>query len=141
MNSVFRILLSTLIGAVVCAVIGFIVFFILTSMDGTDLEEALFSSLLVSFICAIIGAAIGCVVGIFDLDIAGGSVAGFLFTAAVIAFYVFSSGSIGRFGYFLSESKVFFVVLILPTVLDGLNHRSVEKSSFAIKTGLINQAS
>ena len=120
MHKVYRTLLSALIGAVVCAVLGFLSYFILTTTNGTQFEEAYFYSLLVAVLSAFMGAIIGFVVGIMDLGVIGGGLAGLLFTVVVVAFYIFSSGRPGSYGYFGGESAVFFEVLTLPAVLTGV---------------------
>lgn len=120
MHSVARILLSTLIGAGVCASLGFVMFFLLTILDNTSLVESVAFSLVVAVLCAFIGAVIGAIVGLGNLGIIGGAMVGFMLTVVIGAFYVFSSGSQASYGYFLNESRIIFVVLTLPTVLTGI---------------------
>lgn len=120
MSSVARILLSGLIGAVVCAVLGFLMFFVLTIFDNTRFVEAFAYSLVVAVLCAVIGVIIGLVIGWGNLGVTGGGIVGVLLTAGVVAIYVFSMGSPGRYGYFLSQSRVILVVLALPVVLTGI---------------------
>ena len=120
MHSVARILLSTLIGAGVCASLGFLMFFLLTMFDNTSLVESVAFSLVVAVLCAFIGAIIGLIVGIGNLGIIGGAMVGFMLTVLIASFYVFSSGSQASYGYFLNESRIIFVVLTLPTVLTGI---------------------
>ncbi len=70
---------------------------------------------------AFIGAIIGLAVGIGDLGVISGGVVGFLGTLIVVAIYVYSTAeNFGQYGYFLSESRIIFVVLSLPTILTGV---------------------
>ena len=91
MPRVARILLSGLIGAIVCAVLSFLIFFLLTIFDNQKLVEAFAYGLIVGIIGALIGAIIGLAVGIGDLGMPGGGVVGLLVTFIVVAFYVFST--------------------------------------------------
>lgn len=120
MHSVARILLSTFIGAGVCAGLGFLMFFLLTIFDRTPLVESVAFSLVVAILCAFIGAIIGLIVGIGNLGIIGGAMVGFMLTVVIGVFYVFSNGSQGSYSYFFNESRIIFVVLTLPTVLTGI---------------------
>ncbi len=64
MPRVVRILLSGLIGAIVCAVLSFLMFFLLTVSDNQKLIEAFAFGLIVGMIGAFIGAFIGLAVGV-----------------------------------------------------------------------------
>jgi uncharacterized membrane protein YjfL (UPF0719 family) len=121
MPIIARILLSGLIGAVVCAILSFLIFFVLTVYDDQKLIEAFAYGLIVGIIAAFIGAIIGLAVGIGDLGVIGGGVVGFLGTLIVVAIYVYSTAeNSSQYGYFFSESTVIFVVLSLPTILTGV---------------------
>jgi hypothetical protein len=116
-----RILLSGLIGAIVCAVLSFSIFFLLTMFDNQQLIETFAYGLIVGIVGAIIGVIIGSAVGVGDLGVTGGGVTGFLGTLIIVAIYVYSAaGSSGRYVYFLSESRILFVVLSLPMILTGV---------------------
>ncbi|HEX9928597.1 MAG TPA: hypothetical protein VGB02_08685 [Pyrinomonadaceae bacterium] len=125
MSTIARILLSSLIGAVVCAILSFLMFFLLVVYDGQvyndqKLIEALAYSFVVGMLAAFIGAIIGLAVGIGDLGVIGGGVVGFLGTLIVVANYVYSTAAnSSQYAYFLSESRIIFVVLSLPTILTG----------------------
>ncbi len=120
MPGIAKVLLSGLIGAIVCASLSFLMFFLLTGFDNQKLIEAFAYSLIVGIIGAFIGVIIGLAVGIGDLGVIGGGVVGFLGTLIVVAIYVYSTAeSFGQSGYFLSESRIIFIVLSLPTILTG----------------------
>lgn len=120
MTGIAKILLSGLIGAVVCAVLAFLMFFLLTVSDGNKPFEAFAYSLVVGIGCAFVGAIIGLAIGIGNLGAIGGGAVGFLGTLCVVALYVFSTGRPGQHAYFLSESRIIFVVLTLPLILTGI---------------------
>ena len=121
MPAIARILLSGLIGAIVCGILSFLMFFLLTVFDNQKLIEAFAYSLVVGIIGAFIGVIIGLAVGIGDLGVIGGGVVGFLGTLIVVAIYVYSTAeNSGQYGYFLSASRIIFIVLSLPTILTGV---------------------
>ena len=121
MPAIARILLSGLIGAIVCGILSFLMFFLLTIFDNQKVFDAFAYSLIVGMIAAFVGAIIGLAVGIGDLGAIGGGVIGFLGTLIVVAIYVHSTAeNSGQYGYFLSESRIIFVVLSLPTILTGV---------------------
>lgn len=121
MQIIGRILLSGLIGAVVCAILSFLIFFVLTIYDGQKLIEILGYGFVVGMIGAFIGAIIGLAIGIGDLGVIGGGAVGFLGTLIIVAIYVYSTAeNSSQYGYFLSESRIIFVVLSLPTILTGI---------------------
>ena len=121
MQIIARIFLSGLIGAVVCAILSFLIFFVLTVYDGQKLVEAVGYGFIVGIIGAFIGVIIGLAVGIGDLGVIGGGAVGFLGTLIIVAIYVYSTAeNSSQYGYFLSESRIIFVVLSLPTILTGI---------------------
>ncbi len=121
MPGITRILLSGFIGAIVCAGLSFLMFFLLTVFDNQKLVEAFAYGLIVGIIGAFIGVIIGLAVGIGDLGAIGGGAVGFLGTLIVVAIYVYSTAeSLSQYGHFLSESRIIFVVLSLPTILTGV---------------------
>jgi hypothetical protein len=120
MQSIPKIALSSLIGALVCAFFGFTAFFLLTIFDGTKPAEAFVYSLLVGFIGAFVGVFIGLAIGVGGFGAIGGGIAGLLATLLIVALYIFAVGSYGRYGYFLRESSIIFVVLSLPTIATGV---------------------
>ncbi len=121
MPRIARILLSGSIGSIVCAILSFLMFFLLTFFDNQKLIEIFAYGLIVGMIGAFIGAIIGLAIGIGDLGMIGGGVVGFLGTLIVVAIYVYSTAeNFGQYGYFLSESRIIFVVLSLPTILTGI---------------------
>lgn len=115
-----KILLSIAIGALVCAVLGFLMFFALVMFDTGRVSEAVGFGIIVGIACALVGAFIGLAIGIGNLRAIGGAAVGFAATLILVAFYVLSVGTPGRYAYFLSESRVMFVVLTLPTILTGI---------------------
>ena len=120
MSGIAKILLSGLIGGIVCAVLGFLMFFLMTTFSGNKVAEAFAYSLLVGIGCAFIGVIIGLAVGAGDLRAVGGGIAGLLGTLCVVAFYVLFFSTPGRQAYFLGESRIIFVVLTLPAILTGI---------------------
>ncbi len=74
MPRIARILLSGLIGAIVCAGLSFLMFFLLTVYDGQNLVEAVGYGFIVGIIGAFIGVIIGLAVGIGELGAIGGGV-------------------------------------------------------------------
>ena len=121
MPIIARILLSGLIGAIVCASLSFLMFYLLTVYDGQKLVEAFGYGFIVGIIGAFIGVIIGLAVGIGDLGAIGGGLVGFLGTLIVVAIYVYSTAeNFSQYGYFFSESRIIFVVLSLPTILTGV---------------------
>jgi MFS family permease len=121
MPAIARILLSALIGTIVCAGLSFLMFFLLTVFDNQTVVEAFAFGLIVGIIGAFVGLVIGSAVGIGNFGVPGGGVVGFLVTVIVAAIYVFfaASGS-GRYGHFVSESRIIFIVMSLPTILTGV---------------------
>jgi hypothetical protein len=116
-----KILLSGLIGAIVCALLSFLIFFLLTVFDNQKLIEAFAYGLIVGIIGGLIGIIIGLAVGVGDLGAMGGGVVGFSATLIVVAFYVYTTAeTFGQYGYFLNESRIIVVVLSLPTILTGV---------------------
>jgi hypothetical protein len=121
MPRIARILLSSLIGALVCGCLSFLMFFLMAVSDNQKIIEAFGYGLIVGFISAFIGLFIGLAVGIRDLGLIGGGVVGFLGTLIIVAIYVYSTAESSRhYGYFLSESRIIFSVLTLPTILTGV---------------------
>ncbi len=121
MPAIARILLSGLIGAIVCGILSFLMFFLLTIFDNQKVFDAFAYSLIVGMIAAFVGAIIGLAVGIGNLGAKGGGLVGFLGTLFAVAIYVYSTAeNFGQYGYFFSESTVIFVVLSLPTILTGV---------------------
>lgn len=121
MLGIARILLSCLIGAIVCAILSFLAFFLLTIFDNQKLIEIFGYGLIVGMIGAFIGAIIGLAIGIGDLGAIGGGAVGFFGTLIVVAIYIYSTAeNFGQYGHFLSESRIIFVVLSLPTILTGV---------------------
>ena len=121
MQIIGRILLSGLIGAVVCAILSFLIFFVLTIYDGQKLIEILGYGFVVGMIAAFIGAIIGLAIGIGDLGVIGGGAVGFWGTLIVVAIYVYSTAeNFGQYGYFFNASRIIFIVLSLPTILTGV---------------------
>ena len=121
MPRIARIMLSGVIGAIVCAILSFLIFFLLTVFDNQQLIEAFAYGLIVGMIGAFIGSMIGLAVGIGELGLIGGGLVGFLGTLTVVALYVYSTAeSFSQYGYFLSESRIIVVVLSVPTILTGV---------------------
>ncbi len=121
MPRIARILLSGLIGAIVCASLSFLMFFLLTVFDNQKLIEAFGYGLIVGMIGAFIGVIIGLTVGIGNFGAIGGGAVGFLGTLIVVAIYVYSTAeNFSQYGYFFSESRIILVVLSLPTILTGV---------------------
>jgi len=134
MPRIARILLSGLIGAIVCAGLSFLMFFLLTVFDDQKLIEAFGYGFIVGIIGAFIGVIIGLTVGIGNLGAIGGGLVGFLGTLIAVAIYVYSTAeNSSQYGYFFSESTVIFVVLSLPTILTGVIAALLKKGIYNLK--------
>lgn len=120
MQNATRVLMSTFWGALVCAILTAVTFFLLTLSDGSPNEETIVSAIIVGLIGALVGALIGLIVGIGNLGVIGGGLVGILLTLAVAASYVALMGRPENYRHFLSESRVLFVVFTLPTILTGV---------------------
>ncbi len=121
MQIIGRILLSGLIGSIVCAILSFLTFFVLTYLDNQKLIEIFGYGFVVGMIGAFIGAIIGLAVGIGDFGVIGGGVAGVLGTLLGVAIYVYSTAeNPGQYGYFLRASGIFSIHFYLPTILTGV---------------------
>ncbi len=118
MSIIARIFLSGLIGAVVCAILSFLIFFLLTIYDGQKLIEILGYGFVVGMIAAFIGAIIGLAIGIGDLGVIGGGAVGFLGTLIVVAIYVYSTAES------LSQYNQCPQISAELRPLSRLNHRS-----------------
>ncbi len=139
MPRIVRIILSGLIGTVVCAVLSFLMFFLVAVFDNQPLVEAFAYGLIVGMIGAFLGVFIGLSVGIGDLGVIGGGVAGFFTTLIVVMFYIYSTGeSFGVYGYFLSESRIIVVVLSLPTILTGIITALLKKFIYKVQGRLFS---
>lgn len=139
MRRIARIILSGLIGTIVCAILSFLMFFLVAVFDNQPLVEAFAYGLIVGMIGAFIGVIIGLSVGIGDLSVIGGGVAGFFTTLIVVAFYVYTTGeSFGVYGYFLSESRIIVVVLSLPTILTGVITALLKKLIYKVRGRLFS---
>jgi hypothetical protein len=115
-----KMILSGFMGAAICAILGFVMFFLLATMDGTKVDEAFGYSLLVGLGCVFIGGIIGLVIGLANLKAIGGAVIGLLATLCIVALYVLAVGRPGQKSYFLGESRVIWFVLSIPTILTGI---------------------
>ena len=120
MKKIAGILLSSLLGAVLCAFLSAATFILLAMIDGTRFEEAFLYGIIVGVVGLLLGAVIGLVIGVGDLGFAGGALVGFLAVAAVVAVYVLGFSRPGENAYFLRESGVLVLVLALPTILTGV---------------------
>jgi len=87
-------------------------------------------SIIVGIGCAFIGLLIGLATGIGDLSAIGGGIVGLLGTLCIVAFYVFYFSRPGETAHFLSESKIIFIVLTLPTVLTGVITALIKNSRY-----------
>jgi len=134
-----RILLSSVLGTIVCAILSFLMFFLLTVFDNQQLSEGFAYALIVGIIGAFIGVIIGSAVGIGDLRMIGGGVAGLAVTLIVVGFYVYSSAeSFSQYGRFLNASRIIVVVLALPTILTGVITALLKNMIFKPKGRLVS---
>lgn len=121
MQRIARIILSGSIGAMVCAILSFLTSFLVIVFDNQKLIEAFGYSLVVGMIGAFIGMIIGLAVGIGDLGVIGGGVAGFFGTLLGVGIYVYSTAeNSSQYGYFLRASGIFSIHFYLPTILTGV---------------------
>lgn len=116
-----RTLLCGIIGAIACAFLSFLMFFLLALFDNQKPFEAFAYGLIVGLIGAFVGVIIGLAVGLGNLGMVLGGAVGFLLTLAVVAMYVYSTASNpSQYGYFLGESRIIISVLALPMILTGI---------------------
>jgi ABC-type spermidine/putrescine transport system permease subunit II len=121
MSTIARILLSGVIGAVVCAILSFSTSFIVMVFGNVKLIEAFGYGFVVGMLAAFIGAIIGLAVGIGNLGVIGGGIVGALGTiigVAVLAFTAAENSS--QYGYFLKASGIFSIHFYVPTILTGI---------------------
>jgi MFS family permease len=114
------VLVSSLLGAVICALLSAAAFALGASLDGTQTTEALAYGAIVGVVGALVGAWIGFVIGLGNFGPVAGGIVGVLTTALLIGFYIVAVGRPGDYGYFLGESRIIFVVMALPTLLTGI---------------------
>ncbi len=122
MPGIARILLSGLIGAIVCAILSFLIFFVLGVYEGQSLIIEIFAyGFIVGMIAAFIGAIIGLMVGIGNLGVIGGGVAGVLGTLIGVAIYVYTiAENPGQYGDYFRAGGGFSIYFYLPTILTGI---------------------
>ncbi len=131
MPRIARIFLSGSIGSIICAILSFLMFFLLTVYDDQKLIEIFGYGLVVGMIGAFVGAIIGLAVGIGDLGVIGGGIAGFLGTLLGVAIYVYSTAeNSSQYGYFLRASGIFSIHFYLPTILTGVITALLKKKTY-----------
>jgi hypothetical protein len=121
MSIIARILLSGLIGAVVCAILSFLTSFLVMVFGNVKLIEAFAYGFVVGMLAAFIGALIGLTVGIGNLGVIGGGIVGILGTLLGVAILAFTATKDpSQYGYFLRASGIFSINFYLPTILTGV---------------------
>jgi ABC-type spermidine/putrescine transport system permease subunit II len=121
MSTIARILLSGVIGAVVCAILSFSTSFLIMVFGNVKIVEAFGYGFVVAMIAAFIGAVIGLAVGIGNLGVVGGGIVGALGTILGVAILAFTAAeNSSQYGYFLRASGIFSVHFYLPTILTGV---------------------
>lgn len=115
-----RILICTLLGALLCPALTATLFAIVSILDGTRSSEALAYGVVAGVVAGFFGVFIGMTVGIFDLGILGGGLVGLLATVGAVAFYVLTFSRPNQYGYFLGQSAIIVLVLGLPAILTGV---------------------
>ena len=121
MSIIARILLSGLIGAVVCAIISFLTSFLVMVFGNVKLIEAFAYGFVVGMLAAFIGAIIGLAIGIGNLGVIGGGIVGVLGTLLGVAILAFTATKDpSQYGYFLRASGIFSFYFYLPTILTGV---------------------
>jgi|GEM_PF-2754567 len=131
MTIITRILLSSLIGAIVCAGLSFLIFFVLTFLDNQKLIEIFAYGFVVGMITAFIGAIIGLAVGIGNLGLIGGGIVGVLGTLLGVAILAFTAAeNSSQYGYFLRASGIFSIHFYVPTILTGIITAWLQKLTY-----------
>jgi hypothetical protein len=120
MQGIGKILLSGLVGALVCGLLGCAIFVLLAVGDGGRFVEALAYGLIVGFLAAAVGLPIGLVVGFGNFGALVGGLVGLLATLGLVLLYVVAISRPGEYAYFLGESRIILVVLTIPTVSSGV---------------------
>jgi hypothetical protein len=119
-RKIVSVLASSLLGAVLCALLSAATFALITIFDGTSTSEALSFSAFVGIIGAAGGAWIGFLIGLGNFGPVAGGITGVLTTAVLIALYIVGFGRPGQYAYFLGESRIIVVVMALPMLLTGI---------------------
>lgn len=115
-----RIIVCALIGALLGGVLTATSFTLMAVLDGARVSEAAGFGAAVGVAGGFFGMLAGFAVGIGNLGVVGGGVAGLLATVAAVVFYVLVFGEPSRLAYFLRESVVIWLVLGLPMILTGI---------------------
>lgn len=131
MPTIARILLSGLIGAVVCAILSFLTSFLVMIFDNVKPFEAFAYGFVVAMLTAFIGAIIGLAVGIGNLGVIGGGIVGVLGTLLGVAILAFTATKDpSQYGYFLRASGLFSIHFYLPTILTGVITASLKNTIY-----------
>ena len=121
MSIIAKILLSGLIGAVVCAILSFLTSFLVMIFGDVKIIEAFGYGFVVAMLSAFIGGIIGLVIGIGNLGVIGGGIVGALGTIIGVAILAFTATKDpSQYGYFLRASGIFSINFYLPTILTGI---------------------
>jgi hypothetical protein len=120
MQRAVRTVMSSVVGALVCALLGGAVYVIMALADGASGGEAFLYGAMVGVAGALAGGLIGFIVGVANLNVLGGAAAGLLATVVLVALYVLSFARPGQIGYFLGMSGIIVIVFSLPAVLTGI---------------------
>jgi hypothetical protein len=120
MQRLVRTVMSHVVGAFVCALLGGAVYVIMALADGASGGEAFLHGAMVGVVGALAGAVIGFIVGVGNLNALGGAAAGLLATVVLVALYVLSFARPGQIGYFRGMSVSIVIVFSLPAVLTAI---------------------
>lgn len=120
MQKVVRVLICGGFGLGVCALVSCLLFFSIAVFGGTGAGEAFAFSLLVALVGAGAGAVVGLAVAFFGVDALGGFAIGAAVSFAIAGIYVLAVGDPSNYGYFVSESRLIFVVMWLPVCTAGI---------------------
>lgn len=115
-----RLLIGFLVGGLAGAILSAGAFLILSTLDGTQLDEAVAYSLLVAVIVGGLGAVVGAVVGLGNMRWIGGALVGLVMSILVVAFYMTSFAGEGTFMDLLNRSRVIIVFTAVPLLLAGV---------------------
>ena len=112
---------SAFVGALICAVASFLLFFVLTRLDHTRTGEAIGYGLIVAVIGSVIGFVIGLIIGLTNASVLGGAMIGLLGTVLAFAgFMVLFGGGNNPIQLLKSNWRVIALVIAPPSLVTGL---------------------
>jgi hypothetical protein len=111
---------SAFIGALICAVASFGLFFVLTRLDSTRTGEAIGYGLIVAVVGALIGFAIGLTIGSTKVGVLGGGLIGLIGTVLAFAGFIALFGGGDPLRALRSNWRALALVVGPPSLVTGL---------------------